>query len=719
MHLPPQISDLALILGVAALVTYLFQKINQPVVLGYLLAGVIVGPYTPTGLNVTDLHNVKVWGELGVIFLMFALGLEFTFRKLIRVGVPAAGTAVVEVILMVSCGFAAGQLLGWNKIDSIFLGGILSISSTTIILKAFEGLGVKSRRFAEIVFGVLIVEDLVAILLLVALSTVALTQSIFSTELLVSAAKLILVVGSWFLLGYFLIPTFLRRAGKKLENEFVVVLSTALCLGLTVVATYFHYSAALGAFIMGSILGETVESHRIESLIQPLRDLFAAVFFVSVGMLVDPKVLIDYAYPIALITVLTIVGKIVSSTAGAVLTGQPLKRSVQIGFSLAQIGEFSFIIATLGSTLKVTSDFLYPIAVTTSVVTTFTTPYLVKYSDRAAALLERMLPGWAITRLAGYSAWAQNPRSGDLAQKWNAKQLLRFFANLILVTVVFLAMWEFGLPHVSSLMAWVGSVILAAPFVWGMFFAFRSKTKARRKNGRITAYGLYQFLSQLATLLWLGLLSSLFLPLGASMLLTLSLGAVLFFMLYRKLEQSYRWFEKRFMENVKEGGRDRAAKSTALAPWDVHTVRMKVHQNSALVGRAIKQEQIRKKHGLNIVAIQRGSKFIASPAADEILYPNDELLLLGSDEQIDLFRALAELPSGDVGDGKTLDQYALRRVLVEPGSSYIGQTIRGSGVRANLKGLIVGVERADFRTINPDPDWELQPNDVLWVVSVS
>jgi len=728
MHLPLLITDLAMILGVAAVVTFLFQKIRQPLVLGYIIAGVIVGPHTPTGLTVTDLPNVQVWAELGVIFLMFSLGLEFTFHKLVRVGVPSVGTAIVEVVLMVLLGYGTGRLLGWSLVDSLFLGGILSISSTTIIIKAFEDLGVKTRRYAEIVFGVLIVEDLVAILLLVALSTVAITQSFFSFGLLISALKLVLIVGSWVIVGYFLIPSFLRYAGKLLNNETLTVLCTALCLLLVLVAAHFNYSVALGAFIMGSILAETSESHRIETLIQPVKDLFAAVFFVSVGMLVDPKMLLANVGPVAIIILVTILGKIISTSVGALITGQPLKRSVQIGFSLAQIGEFSFIIATLGSTLKVTSDFLYPIAVTVSVVTTFTTPYLIRHSERFAGFLEGILPSGVTRRLSSYATWAQSTRGSEPEKGKPTKHLMRFFLNGIVVSLVFLVISEFGLPRLKSnysesvlllIGAWALSVLLSAPFVWGMFFAFRSRAPAKGSHPSAPSnFALHQFFAQLGTVVWLGALSSAFFPTGTALILTLIGAAALFFFMYQRLERSYQWFERKFLANIADKKGEVGEESlAALAPWDVHTVRVSLHHNSIFAGKAIKEEEIRKKYGLNIVAIQRGLKVIASPAADEVLFPKDELLVLGADEQIDRFRQLAEGPSGDTGDGRTIGQYFLRRVFIDGKSSHVGESIRDSGLRESLGGLVVGLERGTFRTINPDPATELKAGDVLWVVA--
>jgi Kef-type K+ transport system membrane component KefB/K+/H+ antiporter YhaU regulatory subunit KhtT len=493
---------------------------------------------------------------------MFSLGLEFTFHKLLRVGKVGAGTALLEVVMMVALGYGAGRLMGWSSLDCLFLGGILSISSTTIIIKAFDELGVKTKYFAEIVFGVLIVEDLVAILLLVVLTTVGGGEALLNLGLVWTTLKLVLIVGSWFLLGYVLTPSFLKYTAKFANRETLTILSVALCLMLVVVATHFEYSAALGAFIMGSILAETSESHRIESLIQPLKDLFGAVFFVSVGMMLDPQALLTHWKAILFISIFTVFAKAISSGLGALITGQPLRRSVQIGMSLAQIGEFSFIIATLGITLGVVSDFLFTIAVAVSVITTFLTPYLIRYSEAVSEMLAKAIPESLGRRLGKYA--------GEAAQ---------------------------------------------------------------------------------------------------------------------------------------------------LGPWEVHTTRLNLHQNSIAAGKTILDLQVRVRFGLNIVAIQRGARVIVPPATSERLLPADELLVLGSDDQIDRFRALVETPSGDLGDGVPIADYALRKVQVEEGSEYLGKSIQNAGLRENLSGLVVGLERGASRSVNPDPASILQKGDVLWLVT--
>ena len=407
-HLQPLISDLGLILMTAAVAVLLFKKIKQPLVLGYLIAGFLAGNHFDFFPSVKDIKSVEVWAEIGVIFLLFSLGLEFSFKKLMKVGGTASITAITQIIAMVAIGYLAGQWIGWKQMDSIFLGVILSISSTTIILKTFDELGVKTQKFAGIVIGSLIVQDIVAILMMVLLSTIAVSQQFSGSELLLSVFKLIFFLTIWFVGGIFFIPTLLKKAKNILTDEMLLIISLALCLMMVILAANVGFSPALGAFIMGSIIAETTQAEHIEHLVKPVKDLFGAVFFVSVGMLINPGTLYEYALPVAILTLVVILGQSISSTIGALLSGQPLKQSVQTGMSLSQIGEFSFIIATLGMTLNVTSDFLYPIVVAVSAVTTFTTPFMVKFATPFSEYLEKKLPRKWIKKIERYSANAQS-----------------------------------------------------------------------------------------------------------------------------------------------------------------------------------------------------------------------------------------------------------------------------------------------------------------------
>jgi CPA2 family monovalent cation:H+ antiporter-2 len=410
-HVPHLITDLALILFAAGVVSLLFKKLNQPVVLGYIIAGLLVSPNYSLFPTVTEVDSIKIWAEIGVIFLLFSLGLEFSFKKLVKVGSTAAITGLFEVTAMLITGYFAGQLLGWGKMDSIFLGGIIAISSTTIIFRAFDELGLKAKKFTGTVIGILVIEDLAAVLLMVLLSTLAVSQKFQGGEMLASVFKLGFFLVLWFLMGIYLLPGLLKKLSKHISDETLLIISIALCLGMVLFAANVGFSAALGAFIMGSILAETTQAERIVQVLKSVKDLFGAVFFVSVGMLINPGILITYIVPVILLTFIVMLGKTFFVTSGALISGVPLKQSVQAGTSLSQIGEFSFIIATLGLTLGVTSDFLYPIAVGVSVITTFTTPYMIRFAEPLHGFLNRVLPTKWLQIINDYSTGAQHINS--------------------------------------------------------------------------------------------------------------------------------------------------------------------------------------------------------------------------------------------------------------------------------------------------------------------
>ncbi len=430
------VQDLALIFISAGIITLIFRTLKQPLVLGYIVAGFLISPHFDLFPTVIDEENVKVWSEIGVIFLLFALGLEFSFKKLLKVGGSAAITAITEVVTMLCVGFVVGHLLGWTTLESVFLGGMLAMSSTTIIIKAFDDLGLRNQKFTNIVFGTLVVEDIVGILMMVLLSTIAVSQTVDGGDMILSLLELGFFLIICFLVGIYVLPTFFRKFRKSMNNETLLVISIGLCFGLVVLATHFKFSAALGAFLMGSILAETIEGEHIEHLTKNIKDLFGAVFFVSVGMMVNPSILGEYWVPILVLTLVTIFGKSFFSTIGVLLSGQPLRVSLQSGFSLAQIGEFAFIIATLGYSHKVMSEFIYPVIVTISVITTFTTPYFIRLANPFHDWLEPKLPVKFRTFLENYAS------GGDLVKdESDWKKMMKYYLiNIFVYSILLIAM---------------------------------------------------------------------------------------------------------------------------------------------------------------------------------------------------------------------------------------------------------------------------------------
>ena len=391
-ELSPLISDLALILICAGVMTLLFKKLKQPLVLGYIVAGFVCSPHFTFTPSVVDSANINTWSEIGVIFLLFALGLEFSFKKLMKVGGSAIMSACTIIFCMIMVGIFTGWLFDWKRMDCLFLGGMLAMSSTTIIYKAFDDMGLRQQRFAGLVLSILILEDILAIVLMVILSTLAVSQNFEGGEMVYSILKLVFFLTLWFVVGIYLIPLFLKKVRPLMSNETLLIVSLAMCFGMVYGAASVGFSPAFGAFVMGSILSETLDSEHIEKLVSPVKDLFGAIFFVSVGMMVDPTMIVEYRYPIIALVIAVILGQTIFGTLGVLLSGQPLKIAMQSGFSLTQIGEFAFIIASLGVSLHVTSNFLYPIVVAVSVITTFITPYMIRLAVPTYNIIDKCMP---------------------------------------------------------------------------------------------------------------------------------------------------------------------------------------------------------------------------------------------------------------------------------------------------------------------------------------
>ena len=478
-ELEPLIADLALILICAGAMTLLFKRLKQPVVLGYIVAGFIASPNMPYMPSVTDLHGVHLWSEIGVIFLLFALGLEFSFRKILRMGAAPIIAACAVILGMMLVGMSAGQLFKWSQMDCIYLGGMLAMSSTTIIFKAFDDMGLRQQRFANLVLSVLIIEDILAIVLMVMLSTLAVSKEFEGSQMLMSILKLVFFLVLWFVVGIYLIPLFLKKTRSLMSDETLLITALALCFGMVVIASSVGFSSASGAFIMGSIMAETVEAEKIEHLVAPVKDLFGAIFFVSVGMMVDVALIIEYIVPILCIIAAIMIGHTLLSTGGFLLAGQPLKTAMQCSFSLTQIGEFAFILATLGTSLHVTSDFLYPIVVAVSVFTTFTTPYMIRLAVPAYNVVERMLPKRWRSKLQNYAEASDDEQPETTGQRSLWKSYLKSVAVVVCIQsvlsmAIIALMLYFGKPFISRFLAspWDNiltaflTILFLAPFLW-------------------------------------------------------------------------------------------------------------------------------------------------------------------------------------------------------------------------------------------------------------
>ena len=722
VHIPDLINDLGLILITAAISVVVFKKLKQPLVLGYLVAGFLASSHFHFFPTVKDSNSITVWAEIGVIILLFSLGLEFSFKKLLKVGGTASITALTQIICMIVLGYYAGKFMGWNEMNSIFLGVILSISSTTIILKAFDELGVKSQKFTGNVIGALIVQDIVAILMMVLLSTIAVSQQFSGTELIQSLFKLGFFLAIWFISGIFFIPTLLKKLKPLLTDEMLLIISLALCLVMVIFAAEVGFSAALGAFIMGSIIAETNEAEHIEHLVKPVKDLFGAIFFVSVGMMINPDTLIEYSFPVMILTLITIFGQSITSTIGTLVSGQPLKESIQTGMSLSQIGEFSFIIATLGASLNVTSDFLYPIVVAVSAVTAFTTPFMIKYATPVAGFVERKLPKRWVKRIGVYSA---NTQAIKTVSTWR-KAIKEYVFQVVIHSIILFAIIQMSKRYLMPLIDdySYGNIVTAvltffiiAPFLWAVSLRriasaeVEELLKNKKYHGPIFVL---IFIRMLIGLFFIGMmLNNFFSPGIAILAFVLSVMTIMLFP--KKINRLYLKIENRFVKNYNQ--RELSVKKinrNNLSPWDGHMASFLIVPESDLVGKPLEEIKIREEIGVNIAYIKRGNLHINIPTKYEKLYPSDEIFIIGTDVQVKEFGDYLKMHEFKVLHEEDSD-IVLQQFELDH-QDFIGKTIRESELRELTKGLVVGVEHNGKRILNPESDLILSKNDIVWVV---
>lgn len=736
-HLTPLISDLALILICAGITTLIFKKLKQPLVLGYIVAGFLCSPHFQFTPSVVDEVNMQIWSEIGVIFLLFALGLDFSFKKMLKSGSSTVIAACTIIFCMILIGMFVGWLFGWKQMDCMFLGGMLAMSSTTIIYKAFDDMGLRQQRFAGIVLSILVLEDILAIVLMVMLTTLAVSKNFEGGEMAYSIVKLVFFLVLWFVVGIYLIPLFLRRVRRLMSNETLLIVSLALCFGMVVLAAKVGFSPAFGAFVMGSILSETIDSERIEHLVNPVKDLFGAIFFVSVGMMVDPAMIVEYIGPIIVIVLAILVGQTVFGTGGVLLSGQPLKIAVQCGFSLTQIGEFAFIIASLGVSLNVTSHFLYPIVVAVSVITTFFTPYMIRLSGPAYRLVDAHLPRFWKELLRRYSAG-----TSTINHQNNWKKLLTAILRIVLVysvlcVAVMVLSFNLFLPLlVSALGDFWGKVagaavtiVLVAPFLRAMIMKKNHSIefKALWADNRYNHAPLISVIL-LRIILGIGfvvyIVEYLF-QTSTALVVGIALVLVVLMIFSRFLKKQSIGLERTFVQNLRSKdvhkvylGEKRPEYAGRLLDRDLHLSDFTVPADSLWGGKTLKELDLGKKYGVHVASIIRGKHRLNIPGGENRIYPGDTLQVIGTDDQLSVFAAQAEKVSDYHSDDdfEKREMY-LKQFVIVAGSPFCKRTIRECGVRNKYHCLVVGIELTTGDSLHkPDVNLPLNEGDILWVV---
>ena len=738
MQLPTLIVDLVVIIIAAGLTTLLFKWLKQPVVLGYLLAGMLAGPTVKMLPTVREVSSIDTWGEIGVIFLLFNLGLDFSIKKLAKVGGTATVGAATVLIGMMFVGYTVGSALGLDRMNCIFLGAMLSMSSTTIIFKAFDEMGLRSRQFAGVVFGILIVEDIFAVLMLVLLSTLAVSRSFEGEELLMNIARLVLFLVGCFVFGIYFIPSMLKAVRKYLNDEMLLIVSIGLCLGLVYIANAMGFSSALGAFMMGAILAETVEAEHIETLVKPVKDLFGAIFFVSVGMLIDVQVLWEYKWYVAILTLVVMMGQLVFGTCGVLLSGRPLKTAIQSGFSLMQIGEFAFILASQGIALKVMEPYMYPVIVAVSVVTIFFTPYMIRLADPAYARIERWLP-------AGWKRFLDRYTSGSntIRQQSEWRRFLHAISRIVgiylAVTLVLLFVWlQFVSPLICSLLpglkgrivSLVALLLLMAPLLRAIVMK-KNRSEAFQRLWNDNKYNRGPLVSLIALRILIALALA---GVPTAMLLhapplweaAITVAVIIVMLFSKGVKARSILIEQHFVSNLsaREEESDRRSPvrrefANHLLERDLHLADIEVHADSPTVGLTLKELDFRRKCNVNIVTIIRGGRRINIPGGEERLYPADKLVVVGSDADIrgflqymtDRYNKATEARRKQKRKEMNIEQF-----IVVEGSRLVGRSIRESGIRDKSQCLVIGIERGETSLKNPPPSTVFEPGDIVWIV---
>ena len=737
--LPALIEDLALILIVAGIVTLVFKKLKQPLVLGYVVAGFLVSPHMPYTASVVDTENVHLWADIGVMFLLFSLGLDFSFKKILKMGASPIISASCIIFCMSMLGLLVGHAFGWGKMDCIFLGGMLAMSSTTIIYKAFDDLGLRQQQFAGLVMSVLILEDILAIVMMVLLSAIASGNNPDGGQMLGSIVKIIFFLVLWLVVGIFAIPAFLRQVRRLINNEVLLIVSLGMCCAMAVFSTKVGFSSAFGAFIMGSILAETIEADKIIKLVEPVKNLFGAVFFVSVGMLVDPVILLEYAFPIFILVMTILIGQAVFGTFSFMLAGESLKSAMRCGFSMAQIGEFSFIIASLGLSLGVIGNFLYPVVVAVSVITTFLTPYMIRFATPAYNNLEKHLPSKIIRSLNHLSMSHPNSKEDNLWKKLLTQMMMNTLVYSILSAAAITMMFVFVLPFFRKLLpGWelhwyanaitgVLTVLLIAPFLRAMVM----KKNHSEEWKALWAESNRNRLPLLFTILVRGLIAVAFIfyicnylsRFTNAIMITIGIIVVILIVLSRGIKKRSISMERLFILNLRSRdieaqvhGKKRPLYEGKLLDRDIHIAEFEIPYNSAWMGMSLKQLDLGRRYGLHVSSILRGGRRLNIPDGDYIIFPCDVLQVIGNDEQFNHFREALE--ENIIGEDPELEkrEMKLRQMVIGSDSPFIGKTLIESHIRDHYNCMVIGLEEGKESLSPYNPNRKFEEGDIIWVV---
>ena len=738
-ELPTMIQDLALILIVAGIVTLVFKRLKQPLVLGYIVAGFLVSPHMPLTASVADMEDIQLWADIGVMFLLFSLGLDFSFKKILKMGASPIISTITIIFFMSLLGVCVGRMFHWPKMDCIFLGGMLAMSSTTIIYKAFDDLGLRQQQFAGLVMSVLILEDILAIVMMVMLSAVASGNNPDGSQMLDSIIKIGFFLVLWLVVGIFAIPLFLRRVRSLINNEVLLIVSLGMCCAMAVFSTKVGFSSAFGAFIMGSILAETLEAEKIEHLVEPVKNLFGAIFFVSVGMLVDPHILISYAFPIIALVLTIIIGQGILGSFAFMLGGESLKSAMRCGFSMAQIGEFSFIIASLGLSLGVISDFLYPVVVAVSVITTFLTPYMIRLATPAYNTLEPHLPSRIIKLLNHLSMSHPNSQKQSLWRRLLTQMTVNTLVYTILSTAVIALMFTFALPFMHKLLPGDNlrvyadaltallTITLISPFLRAMVMKKNRSEEWKAlwdESNRNRLPLLFTILVRafIAVDFIFYIINSLHKFTNAIMI-TIGVVAVVLIIVSRSIKRRSIQLERLFINNLRGRdieaqvhGKKRPLYEGKLLDRDIHIAEFPVPADTMWMGSTLRQLNLGKKYGVHVSSIIRGGHRLNIPDGDYVIFPGDRLQVIGSDDQLAHFKDAVETEVMQEDTQLEKREMKLRQLIISADSPFVGKTLQESGIRSVYSCMVVGLEEGKENLSSFPAMRKFQEGDIIWIV---